>query len=195
MPKKPIDYSKCMFYRLVCRDPNVKEVYVGHTTSEVDRRATHKSCCTNEKGKGYNLFVYRFIREHGSWDNWQLIVHEKRAVEDVIAARLRERHWCEHYKATLNKQVPSRTPKEYDAQYNADHREERAQYYADHRDEINKYQAAYAANHREEQAAYRAANRDLINEKHKCACGGKYNTSGKSRHFKTARHVAYQATP
>jgi hypothetical protein len=153
-----------MFYRLVCRDPTVTEVYVGHTTSEVDRRTSHKTNCTNEKSKKYNYFVYRFIRQHGSWDNWQLIVHEKKPVKDIFEAVLQERYWCEFYKATLNKQVPSRTRVEY------------------------------FATHREEQAAYRAANRDLINEKHKCACGGKYNTSGKSRHFQTARHVAYQAT-
>jgi hypothetical protein len=167
MPKKPIDYSKCMFYRLVCRDPIIKEVYVGHTTSEVDRRATHKTNCNNEKSKSYNLFVYRFIRLHGGFENWELLVHEKRAAEDVIAARLRERHWIEIYKATLNRNVPSRTG---------------AQYRVDHRDEKKLHNAAY-----------HEANQVRLKEKHECACGGKHTTTNKSQHIKSKRHVAYQA--
>ncbi len=168
MPKKPIDYSKCMFYRLVCRDPTVKEVYVGHTTSEVDRRATHKSDCTNEKSKKYNLFVYRFIRQHGSWENWQLIVHEKKPVKDIFEAVLQERKWCEFYKATLNKQVPSRT---------------HAQYYIDHAEEAIK-----------RASAWNVANEAHLKKKHECACGGCFTTKNNCKHFKTARHIAYQAT-
>jgi hypothetical protein len=187
MPKKPVDYSKCMFYRLVCRDPTVKEVYVGHTTSEVDRRRLHKSDCHNEKGAKFNLFVYRFIRDHGGFENWQLIVHEKRAVEDVIAARLRERHWIEIYKATLNKQVPSRT-----------HAESCAAYYAKHREDKKITSAVYRADHRDDKkissAAYRAANQVRLKEKHECACGGCYTSANKSCHFKSNRHLAYQAT-
>jgi hypothetical protein len=198
MPKKPVDYSKCMFYRLVCRDPTVKEVYVGHTTAEVDRRANHKTNCTNEKSKKYNYFVYRFIRDHGSWDNWQLIVHEKKPVKDIFEAVLQERVWVEFYKATLNSNVPSRTHVEYSAAYYAKYRDEimktHAEYRADHRDQINKNQAAYDANHRDEKASYRAANRALINEKHACPCGGKFTTVNQSKHIKAARHIAYQAT-
>ncbi len=168
-----------MFYRLVCRDPTVKEVYVGHTTSEVDRRATHKTNCINEKSRGYNSFVYRFIRQHGSWDNWQLIVHEKKPVKDIFEAVLQERHWVEFYNAVLNSNVPSRTR----AEYYLDHRDEAAKYYANHRDELKiKY------------AAYRAANHAHINEKHKCDCGGNYTTQHQSRHCKSNRHIAYQAT-
>ena len=119
MPKKPIDYAKCMFYRLVCRDPSVIETYVGHTTDESNRRRLHKNDCTYEKGAKYNLFVYRFIRDHGGFDNWQMLVHEKLAVADDVAARLRERYWCEFYKATLNKQVPGRTNVQSDAAWHA----------------------------------------------------------------------------
>jgi hypothetical protein len=112
MPKNP-NYAHCVFYRLVCRDVSVTECYVGHTCDEVKRRGYHKTKCHNEKTKHYNYFVYKFIREHGGWDNWQLLVHEKLAVEDKIAARLRERYWTEHYNATLNSQVPGRTKSEY----------------------------------------------------------------------------------
>jgi hypothetical protein len=183
MPKKAIDYSKCMFYRLVCRDITVIECYVGHTTNEVDRRYKHKSDCHNEKAKGFNQFVYRFIRDHGGFENWQLLVHEHLAVKDDVAARLRERFWCEHYKSTLNTQVPGRTG---------------AEWYINHREEKAEYRAEYRAEHREERnqqiAAWTASHEAHLKEKHECECGGCYTTNGKSHHFKTARHCAYIAT-
>ena len=43
MPRKEIDYSKTVIYKIVCNDLNVKDVYVGHTTDFTKRKATHKS--------------------------------------------------------------------------------------------------------------------------------------------------------
>ena len=167
MPRKPIDYSKCVFYRLVCRDVTVTEVYVGSTTNEFDRRRCHKSDCHNENGPRYNYFVYRFIREHGGWGNWQLLVHEKLAVKDDVEARLRERFWTEHYQATLNKQLPGRT-----------HKESCSNWYTNHREEQNK-----------RYAAYNLAHETHLKEKHDCPCGGKYTTNGYSHHIKTKKHL------
>ncbi len=172
MPRKPIDWSKCCFYRLVCLDITVKDCYIGSTTNEVKRRASHKTRCTNENDPAHNLFVYRFIRDHGSWDNWQLIVIEHRPVNSKRESLIRERFFVEQFKAKLNKQVPSRTP----AEYHADHREERnkktAVYYVANKDHIKEYK----------------------NEKHTCACGGKHTTTHQSQHYKTARHIAYLTT-
>jgi hypothetical protein len=167
-----------VFYRLVCRDITVTECYVGHTTNEVDRRYNHKSDCTNEKGERYNRHVYRFIRDHGGFENWQLLVIEQLAVKDKVAAVLRERHWCELYNATLNSNVPGRTR----AEYNLAHREEAAAHYVEHRAEVLKRQAAHYA-----------ANKDRIKEKHDCPCGGKHTTGDKLKHFRTVLHCAYIA--
>ena len=171
MPKTS-NYSNCVFYRLVCRDPTVTECYVGHTCNEVKRRYGHKYNCTNDKSKKYNLWVYRFIRDHGGWDNWQLIIHEALAVTNKAAAVWRERFWCEFYNATLNKQVPGRTDKEYGVKYHAEHREEQ-----------NKRSAAWIL-----------ANSAYLKEKHTCICGGKFTTSDHRKHLKTKLHLAYAAT-
>jgi hypothetical protein len=178
MPRKSIDFSKCCFYRLVCKDVTVKECYVGHTTNETNRRRCHKSRCTNEKNKGHNLVVYKFIRSNGGWVNWILIVHEQLAVKNKAAAVLRERYWLEFYKATLNKNVPGRT----DAEYYADHVEEAAAYHMAHRDA-----------HNQRTAAYDLANEAHLKEKHDCPCGSKFTTQHRSHHLKTARHCAYLA--
>jgi hypothetical protein len=169
MPRKAIDYSKCVFYRLVCKDATVNECYVGHTTDEKNRRYAHKTCCTNATNKKYNFFVYKFLRDHGSWDNWELIVHEKMPVKDKQAAKLRERFWLQFYKATLNRQLPGRMKTEYRAahveemktynvKYQAAHVEEikanKAKYRAAHVEEINANKAKYRAAHVEEMKTY-----------------------------------------
>ena len=43
MPRKEINYSKTIFYRLVCNDVNISECYVGHTTNFIKRKQLHKS--------------------------------------------------------------------------------------------------------------------------------------------------------
>ncbi len=190
MPKKPVDYNKCMFYRLVCRDPTVKEVYVGHTTSEVDRRATHKTRCTNKNDTKHNFFVYRFIRDHGGWDNWQLIVHEKKTVKDIIEAVLQERYWCEFYNATLNSNVPSRTHAEYLVEYRAVHREERAQYNVKYRSEHREEGIEYRANRSKEKAAYDAKFRAEHHEALKAKSAAYYDKHREEANAKTAAYYA-----
>ncbi len=167
MTRKPIDWSKALFYRIICRDTTVKECYVGSTTNEVKRRANHKSTCTNQKSKNHNLFVYRFIRSMGGWDNWQLIVIEQRPVNNRRESLIRERFFVEQYKAKLNKQVPSRTP---------------AEYYIDHAEATIKKQVAYNS----------ASGR--LTTKNTCECGGRFITHNQSLHNKTKLHVAYLTT-
>ena len=42
MPKKNIDYSKTIIYKIVCKDLAVKDVYVGSTTHFINRKYGHK---------------------------------------------------------------------------------------------------------------------------------------------------------
>jgi hypothetical protein len=197
MPRKPIDYSKSKFYRLVCKDVTVKEVYVGHTTNEKNRRMNHKSACNNEKSRIYNLFVYKFLRDHGGWANWQLLVHETAAMKNKADASLRERYWCEHYNATLNRNVPGRTHSEYCAAHVEKIKARKKKYNAAHVDEIKankiEYRKANLDKIKITMAKYCAANVDRLREKHDCQCGGCYTTQGRLQHFKTAKHLAFVA--
>jgi hypothetical protein len=183
MPKTS-NYANCKFYRLVCRDPAVKDCYVGHTCDEVKRRYNHKTRCTKEKGKKYNLHVYEFIRQHGSWDNWSLIVHETLAVKNKNEAAIRERYWLEHYKATLNSNIPSQKQAEYGAKYRVENH-----------DKIKETSAKYCAGHRKEQnqrsAAWYLANKVHLQEKHNCPCGSKFTTANRCAHLRTARHCTF----
>ena len=42
MPRKPIDYSKTHFYKIVCKDLDLSDGYVGHTTDFIKRKSYHR---------------------------------------------------------------------------------------------------------------------------------------------------------
>ena len=113
MPKKPVDYSKVVIYKIVCNDLNVSDCYVGHTTDFKSRKNCHKSKCNNENVKGYNSKVYKSLRENGGWNNWSMIEIEKYPCNDAHEARAKEREWYEKLSANLNFDVPGRSMQEY----------------------------------------------------------------------------------
>ena len=60
-----IDYSNTCFYKICCKDLDITDIYVGHTTDFIRRKHKHKYTCKNENDLHYNHYVYKFIREHG----------------------------------------------------------------------------------------------------------------------------------
>lgn len=105
MPKVPIDYSNTIIYKIVCKDINIKECYVGQITNFDKCKGCHKQRCNNINNKYYNLFVYQFIRENNGWDNWSMIEVEKFNAIDKLDAHKRERYWIETLQSTLNKEL------------------------------------------------------------------------------------------
>ena len=49
MPKIDIDYSNTIIYKIFCKDPEIKDIYIGHTTNFVQRKYAHKNNCSNDK--------------------------------------------------------------------------------------------------------------------------------------------------
>ena len=74
MPLKAINYDKTHFYKIVCKDLDIKDCSVGHTTDFTTRKYDHKQRCSNPNNGGYNLPVYRFMRENGGWENFEMIL-------------------------------------------------------------------------------------------------------------------------
>ncbi len=128
MPKEPIDYSKTVMYRIICKNIDITENYVGYTTNLKSRRANHYSKCENEFCRSYNYKVYKFIRENGGFLNWQILEIEKYPCKDLGEATRRERYWYEHYNASLNYQIPSQTIKENKRKYYMKNREKICEY-------------------------------------------------------------------
>ena len=113
MPKLPINYETACIYKLGCKDTSIREIYVGSTTNFKKKKNGHRICCNNENNKKYNFKVYKFIRDNGNWDNWDMILVEKVNVNDGNELKKEERKWIEELNATLNQVIPTRTMKEY----------------------------------------------------------------------------------
>lgn len=65
--KDSSDYSNTIIYKITCKDPTIKDIYVGHTTNFVQRKHGHKQSCENKKSHNNNCKLYRIMREHGGW--------------------------------------------------------------------------------------------------------------------------------
>ena len=111
MPKVEVDYSNTIFYKIYCVNPEITDMYIGHTTNFVQRKHAHKQSCINMKCKNYNCKLYNYIREHGGWNNWIMEIIAFRKCEDHYTARKCEQEYFKEYNATLNSIEPLPTPK------------------------------------------------------------------------------------
>jgi len=182
MPKKTIDYSKTIIYKICCKDIDITDCYVGQTTELTKRKYQHKTNCNNPNLKAYNIYVYKFIRENGGWDNWEIVKVEDFVCNSRDDALKRERYWFEELKATLNVCIPSRTDKEY----YQDNKETKLKYAALYRKE-NKEKIK--ENHTIQNQKYRDKNRDKINAKIECECGCLISKSNQIRHKQSKNHL------
>ena len=107
MPRLPIDYSKSLIYKIVCKNLEIKDFYVGSTTNVKERRARHKSECKNPNSKGHHIKLYTFIRANGDWENWDLVVIEKFPCPGSDELRAREQYHKEILKPSLNSVIAS----------------------------------------------------------------------------------------
>ncbi len=107
------DYSKCMIYKLCCKDTSIEDIYIGSTCNFHRRKACHKHSCNNENNHNHNQPVYQFIREHGGFQNWDMIMIQEKAVENKLEKEKLEREYIEKLKPRLNRYIPTRTQKEY----------------------------------------------------------------------------------
>ena len=181
MPRKPIDYSKTIMYRIVCKNPEIEECYVGSTTDFKSRKKTHKSYANNIKcnikNPQYNYYVYQFIREHNGWNNWDILEIEKYNAKDQPDQAKRERFWLEFYNATLNSSIPSRDYKEY----NDKNKELRQENYNQNKEFVKNQSKNYYDKNKEQIRKYRE-------EKITCECGSICMRTDIARHKKTKKH-------
>ena len=110
MPKKEIDYSNTIFYKIICCDKNINDLYVGHTTNFIQRKHSHKQSCLNKKN--FNCKLYNIIRENGGWDNWEMIMIDFLNCKNGIEARIKEQEHYEKLQATMNSIEPDKVKDE-----------------------------------------------------------------------------------
>jgi hypothetical protein len=158
------------FYKIVSKDENIKEIYIGKTTNFKRRVIQHKSNCYNENNRTYNYKIYKIIRENGGWNNFDIIEIETNEYDNKDSA-IKERELIEELNANLNIVIPSRTRKEYYEKniekikektniYNKKYRENNKEYFKEYFDKnIEKI--------KEKRKEYRENNKEIINQKAK----------------------------
>ena len=150
-----MDYKNSVIYKIVCKDKDITDCYVGSSCSPTSRKSAHKSNCNNEKGKDYNIPVYRFIRDKGGWNNWDFVIIEKYPCEDKTELRIRERYWFEKLNPSLNDRYPQRAQKEYYEENKEEIAQQRKEYYEENKEEIAQKNKEYYEENKEEIAQQR----------------------------------------
>lgn len=89
-------------YKIFCKNPEVKDIYVGSTTNLKDRMKTHKSTSNNPNNPHGSFKLYTTIKANGGWDNWSYELLEQLENVAKIDARKREEEWTNQLGATLN---------------------------------------------------------------------------------------------
>jgi len=149
MPRLPIDYSKSVIYKIYSNDQDVNEIYIGSTTNFRKRKHKHKCLSLNKNNQNtneYNRYVYEYINNNGGWNSFNMTILERYDCNNKIELQTREAYYIKHLNATLNKQIPCRTSKQYRIdnkdkiiQYRIDNRDKFIQYRIDNKDKINNY--------------------------------------------------------
>ena len=211
MSFKKVDYNKTIIYKIVCKDLSVTEIYIGSTINFRQRKSHHKSSCNNSSSNTYNYILYEFIREHGGWDNFEMIEIEKYPCNDGNEARARERYYIELLNAKLNKvQRPFVTVEEQKVK--AKERKQKEQYKENQkiyrntlseerkaeiqlRDKERKQSEYYKNYMKEYRKQYTVEHRDKINGKKRekiiCSCGVTISKASKSKHLISQKHIEY----
>ena len=121
--------KKYTIYKIVSKDLNINDCYVGSTGDFVRRKRGHKSNTTNEKRDGYNCTVYKFIRKNGGWKNWDMIELEIIECTKIESLKL-ERKYMDELEPTLNSYKSFITDEEKV--------ENQKQYYIDNKEKLSK---------------------------------------------------------
>ena len=107
------NYQNAMIYKLCCNDLNITDIYIGSTVCFRKRKWQHKHSCNNINDKNYNLKLYKFIRDNGGFENWDMVLVANTPCNSKLQLSKHERHYYEKLNATLNSYCPGRTKKEW----------------------------------------------------------------------------------
>jgi hypothetical protein len=200
-----MDYSKSVIYTI----QKDEFIYVGSTTNFRCRKSAHKSTCTNEKDRNYNLKVYATIRANGGWDAFQIKIHSKFPCQDKIELCIEEErirklignlnsqrsHLSEEERIERNKALDIKkrikNPEKYKA-LGISYRTKNAVVIAEQQKEYNTKNAVVIA---EKQKVKYEKNKvetlEKMKETFECECGVISRVCAKSRHERSKPHIHF----
>ena len=196
-----VNYSNGKIYKI---EPIVEheegDIYIGSTTKLYlsQRMDSHRSCYKQWKKGVQKYTTSHLLFEKYGIENCNILLIESVNANSKDELHARENHYIKSLKC-VNKNIPSRTNKEY-RNDNKERLKIKTQEYRDnHKERIKIKIQEYRDNHKEEikirDKKYREANLDKIhalnNKKTDCPCGGSYTHCHKALHLRTLKHQNY----
>jgi hypothetical protein len=188
MPRKNIDYSKTVIYKIQHIDKD-ELLYVGSTTDFRRRKNTHKQSC-----KRGTIKLYEMIRDNGGWEMFNMVIIKEFCCENAEQARREEDRIMREMKANMN-MIRAYLTEEERTQQNREYSE---QYRENNKERIKQYQEQYQEQYRKEEnkehrkeydKQYREQNKEKLNKKIICVCGCQIVERNLPRHLKTMKHI------
>ena len=93
--------EKTIIYSVECKDAGISNIYVGRTTCFDNRHKRHEYSSHSS-----DLKLYKFIRKHGGWTNWDMKVLSEVSCKNRGEAALEEMYWYFKLKPSLNSIIP-----------------------------------------------------------------------------------------
>ena len=182
-----IRYENGCIYILKHKTDDTKEYYIGSTRDFKHRCRIHKSNCNNENIREYNLKVYKYIRDNGGWDQWEIVKLYDYPCKNKYELEQEERRAIEAYKPTLNNKIPTKTKAEYRQEHREYHKQWSKEYRENNKQMIADKKKQYSQNNKEKIADKKKQhyqnNKDKINVKINCDnCNRLVNKQGLARH-------------
>ena len=133
--------------------------YIGSTKNFKQRMRSHKNSCYNEKSKGYNCFIYQYIRTRGGWDVFDKDIIYECDVKDKDEQRKVEQEWIKNNECKLNG---------YNSYTSVEERkEQKKQYYEQNKEKLKEQSKQYYEQNKEQKKQYYEQNKDKIKEQSK----------------------------
>ena len=164
--KKSIDYSKGKIYKIVCNTTGL--IYVGSTIQQLCKRLRgHR---TDYKyylqGKQHFKTSYDIIKN----DNYEIILIENCPCNSKDELHREERKYIESIEC-VNKQLPTRTLKEYREKNKDKIKEYHKEYYKNNKEKMKERNKEYHENNKEQilerKKEYHKNNKDKISQRKK----------------------------
>ena len=194
-------YNDSKIYKIV--DNTSDKVYIGSTCLKYLSQRLQKHL---QNYRRYERGLERYVTSYSILKNndYDIILIENVNCETIDQLRARERYHIENTPNCVNRNIPSRTCKEWHEQmYNENKEsilEERKQYYKDNKEKVLERVKIYQDNNKEKKKEQNRErylkNKEQIAEQRKeniceCECGSTYRMNGKSNHLRTKKHLNF----
>jgi hypothetical protein len=188
-------YQKGIIYKIVSKDSNDTNTYIGSTIRYIGRQEQHKEDCENKYSPGFNLKVYKHIRANKGFENWEFEIVEKYPCHSKKELHAREGYYQKLTESTLNSCIAGRTK----YQWNLDNADKCKQYDLKRSTQKIVCDCGSTYSLKTKTVHFKTIKHQSYVQPDKfptppgvnCECGGSYIAQSRTRHFQTTKHKSY----